>query len=93
MKVAILGIDGSIASGLSICLANHGHEVVLITPFEPFEEDTSDDIAYFNENESAEYLFSFKGFEEIKPIHTYKKDDSFRGGSRGKGGKTKYRRR
>ena len=30
---------------------------------------------------------------EIKPIHTYKKDDSYRGGSRGKGGKTKYRRR
>ncbi len=30
--------------------------------------------------------------DEIKPIDTNKKDDSFRGGSRGKGGKTKYRR-
>jgi hypothetical protein len=31
--------------------------------------------------------------DEIKRIDTYKKDDSFRGGSRGKGGKTKYRRK
>tara|TARA_R110000822_G_scaffold79596_1_gene190263 strand:+ start:300 stop:572 length:273 start_codon:yes stop_codon:yes gene_type:complete len=90
MKVVILGLDCSVASSLSIGLANHGHEVVLMTPF---EENTSADIAYFNENERVEYLFSFKDFEEIKPIHTYKKDDSFRGGSRGKGGKTKYKRR
>ena len=90
MKIAIIGLDCSVTVNLSIALANHGHEVVLISP--P-EENASDNIAYFNENERVEYLFSFKGFEEIKPIHTYKKDDSFRGGSRGKGGKTKYRRR
>ena len=90
MKIAIIGLDCSMIVNLSIGLANHGHEVVLMTPF---EENSSADIAYFNENERAEYLFSFKAFEEIKPIHTYKKDDSFRGGSRGKGGKTKYRRK
>jgi hypothetical protein len=90
MKIAILGLDCSMIVNLSIGLANHGHEVILIS--QP-ENDTSDNIAYFNENERVEYLFSFKGFEEIKPIHTYKKDDSYRGGSRGKGGKTKYKRK
>jgi hypothetical protein len=89
MKVAIFGDDCTTLQ-LSILLAKQGHEVVM-APLESEARTNTGDVLITNETNI--YWFHCDPNIEIKTIQTFKKDDSYRGGSRGKGGKTKYRRK
>tara|TARA_R110000850_G_scaffold229878_2_gene354699 strand:+ start:1084 stop:1272 length:189 start_codon:yes stop_codon:yes gene_type:complete len=62
-----------------------------MAPLESENRTNTGDVLITNETDI--YYISCCLAIEIKPFHTYEKDDSFRGGSRGKGGKTKYKRR
>ena len=85
MKIGIIGASGVELAAMRIAMEKMNHEVVVIC-----EDDIerSNDAVLFCGHPSANI-----GENLLEFIDVPTKDTSFRGGSRGKGGKIKYARR
>ena len=81
----IIGVSGSGLAQIKAIMAKTGHEVVVMS---------NDEIKESNKTIGPIYFVNL----HVDPcvdehISIQKKDNAFRGGSRGKGGKTKYARK
>ena len=89
MKIGIVGAGGAELAQMKIAMAKMGYEVIVVS---------DDDIEEPSETERkviamCGHLFANIGIDCFPSEATALKiDDSFRGGSIGKGGKVKYRR-
>tara|TARA_R110000823_G_scaffold295316_5_gene414416 strand:- start:877 stop:1143 length:267 start_codon:yes stop_codon:yes gene_type:complete len=87
MKIGIIGASGTELAQMKAVMAKMGHEIIVVS---------KDDIDNKDENELTAYCghpsLNVGIMPEYYDISTPKIDNSFRGGSIGKGGKIKYRR-
>ena len=98
MKISILG-SGSIglSGALLATLNGHKHDVTVIDSVDDVNPDDCDVLICDDESEALVFCGHPLGNLGIEcfpsEISIPTKDDSFRGGARGKGGKIKYERR
>ena len=95
MKIAILGgISISTSAALIIALQAR-HEVVVIDSVDDVNTDNSD-ILICEDDESILFCghpeLNIGSYPECYRVDIPQRDNTFRGGSRGKGGKIKYKR-
>lgn len=85
MIIGIIGASGAELAAVRAALAKMSHEVIVIC-----EDDVkrSDDVVL-----SCGHPLANTGEHLLEYVDVPAKDTSFRGGSRGKGGKIKYARR
>ena len=87
MKIGIVGAGGAELAQMKIVMEKMGHEVIVMS---------DDDIKESNEREVIAYCghpsLNVGVMPECYDVSVPKIDNSFRGGSIGKGGKVKYRR-
>ena len=89
MKVGIVGASGTELAQMKIAMAKMGHEVIIITDDDLEEsKETERKVIAMCGHPLANIGIDCFPTEAIVP----KIDNSFRGGSVGKGGKIKYRR-
>ena len=87
MKIGIIGASGVGLVQMKAVMAKMGHEVIVVPKDDIDNKDESELIAY-----CGHPSLNVGVMPECYDVSTPKIDNSFRGGSIGKGGKVKYRR-
>ena len=96
MKIGIIGCNDAEFAAMSLAMAKMNHEVVMICDDDITETDcealvTKESVQVFCGHPLANIGIEIP--DAVDHINMPKRDNSFRGGSRGKSGKIKYARR